>query len=41
VHPLAIAGAGASEELATRLGCRFLEEDPVTAAAALSDGARA
>jgi hypothetical protein len=35
-HPLAIAGAGASEQLAERLGCRFLAEDPVAAAASVS-----
>jgi methanogenic corrinoid protein MtbC1 len=28
-HPLAIAGAGATEQLAQRLGCRFLADDPV------------
>lgn len=37
--PLAIAGAGASEQLAERLGCRFLVDGPVSAAAAVSVGA--
>jgi MerR family transcriptional regulator, light-induced transcriptional regulator len=36
--PLAIAGAGASKRLAERLGCRFLADDPVSAAASLSAG---
>jgi methanogenic corrinoid protein MtbC1 len=40
-HPLAIAGAGASEQLADRLGCRFLAEDPVAAAASISAAAGA
>jgi MerR family transcriptional regulator, light-induced transcriptional regulator len=39
--PLAIAGAGASEQLAERLGCRFLADDPVSAAASVSAGAGA
>jgi DNA-binding transcriptional MerR regulator len=39
--PLAIAGAGASERLAERLDCRFLADDPVSAAASLSAGAGA
>jgi MerR family transcriptional regulator, light-induced transcriptional regulator len=39
--PLAIAGAGASEQLAERLACRFLADDPVSAAASLSAGAGA
>jgi MerR family transcriptional regulator, light-induced transcriptional regulator len=39
--PLAIAGAGASEQLAGRLGCRFLADDPVSAAASVSAGASA
>jgi MerR family transcriptional regulator, light-induced transcriptional regulator len=34
--PLAIAGAGASEQLAKRLGCRLLADDPVSAAASVS-----
>jgi MerR family transcriptional regulator, light-induced transcriptional regulator len=34
--PLAIAGAGASERLAERLGCGFLADDPVSAAAFVS-----
>jgi MerR family transcriptional regulator, light-induced transcriptional regulator len=38
-YPLAIAGAGASEQLAERLGCRFLADDPVSAAASVSAGA--
>jgi hypothetical protein len=33
---LAIAGAGASGQLAERLGCRFLAADPVSAAASVS-----
>ena len=37
---LAIAGVGASEQLAGRLGCRFLADDPVSAAASVSTGAR-
>jgi methanogenic corrinoid protein MtbC1 len=40
-RPLAIAGAGASPARAERLGCRFLEGDPVAAAAAVSAGAPA
>jgi DNA-binding transcriptional MerR regulator len=39
--PLAIAGAGASPELAQRLSCRFLEGDPVVAATAVAAGAPA
>jgi DNA-binding transcriptional MerR regulator len=39
--PLAIAGAGASERLAERIGCRFLADDPVSAAALVSAGAGA
>jgi MerR family transcriptional regulator, light-induced transcriptional regulator len=39
--PLAIAGAGASEQLAERFGCRFLANDPVSAAASVSAGAGA
>jgi methanogenic corrinoid protein MtbC1 len=39
--PLAIAGAGASEQLAERLGCRFLADNPVSAAASVSAGAGA
>ena len=35
-YPLAIAGAGSSGELAERLGCRFLVDDPVSAAASVS-----
>jgi DNA-binding transcriptional MerR regulator len=35
-HPLAIAGAGASDELAERIGCRFLAGGPVSAAASVS-----
>jgi hypothetical protein len=35
-HRLAIAGAGASERLAERIGCRFLAGDPVSAAASAS-----
>jgi DNA-binding transcriptional MerR regulator len=35
-YPLAIAGAGASEEHAQRLGGTFLEGDPVSAAASVS-----
>lgn len=38
VRPLAIAGAGAGEELAAKFGCHFLEGDPVAAAAVVSDG---
>lgn len=37
VQRVAIAGAGASEELAGRLGCDFLDDDPVAAAVGLSD----
>jgi methanogenic corrinoid protein MtbC1 len=40
-QPLAIAGAGASEQLAKRLGCRFLADDPVAAAASVSAAASA
>jgi MerR family transcriptional regulator, light-induced transcriptional regulator len=39
--PLAIAGAGASERLAERLGCGFLADDPVSAAASESGRAGA
>jgi MerR family transcriptional regulator, light-induced transcriptional regulator len=38
-YPLAIAGAGASEQLAERIGCRLLSDDPVSAAASVSAGA--
>jgi methanogenic corrinoid protein MtbC1 len=38
-YPLAIAGAGASEQLADRLGCLFLAGDPVGAAASVAAGA--
>jgi DNA-binding transcriptional MerR regulator len=38
VQNVAIAGAGANQELARKLGCHFLEGDPVAAAAAVSDG---
>jgi methanogenic corrinoid protein MtbC1 len=34
--PLAIAGAGASDQLAGRLGCRLLADDPVRSAATVS-----
>jgi DNA-binding transcriptional MerR regulator len=40
-YPLAIAGAGASEQLAERLGCGLLAGDPVSAAASVSVGAGA
>jgi DNA-binding transcriptional MerR regulator len=40
-YPLAIAGAGASEQLAERFGCRFLAQDPVSAAASVSAEASA
>ena len=39
--PLAIGGAGASEQLAEGLGCRYLADDPVSAAASVSAGAGA
>lgn len=37
-HPLAVAGAGATEELAGRVGASLLEGDPVRAAAARASG---
>jgi len=37
VAPVAIAGNGASTELAEAIGARYLDEDPVTAAATLAD----
>jgi MerR family transcriptional regulator, light-induced transcriptional regulator len=40
-YPLAIAGAGASEQLAERLGCGLLSGDPVSAAASVAVGAGA
>jgi MerR family transcriptional regulator, light-induced transcriptional regulator len=39
-QPVAIAGAGASHELAARLGCDFLDSDPVAAAVAVSEDHR-
>jgi MerR family transcriptional regulator, light-induced transcriptional regulator len=37
-RPLAIAGAGASPELASQLGCELLRGDPLTAAAGVAGG---
>ena len=36
--PLALAGAGMSAKLAEDVGARYLEDDPVTAAALVARG---